>query len=791
LHGVSDSLIALAYFSIPATLLYFIRRRRDAPYPGLFFMFGAFIILCGLTHVCEVWTIWNSAYYLTGGVKAATAAVSLATAGVLIRLTPQALQLRGPVELQRLNEELETRVKERTSELEQANAALRREIAQRKRSEAEIVRLNGELQRRLVEQHALFAVLPVGVGVAEDSECRSIRTNDTFARMLNINAEVNASLSSPPNRNQLPFRVTKSGKTLEPHELPMQACARENRSLTDFEETIERNDGSQIHVIANAVPLRDEAGRVTGCVATFQDITARKALEEELKLVIEAAPSALLKLDEQGKIILVNEQAEQLFGYPRAELLGRAAEDLVPARFREGRPDSKSGFFDSPSKATSVLPGDLFIVRKSGAEVPVEISVNPVHTSGGPSRLVSVTDISERRQAESHRLAVERKLQETQKLESLGVLAGGVAHDFNNLLTGVLGNASLARTSLPTSAPTQDMLEQIEMSARRAADLCKQMLAYSGRGRFVVGPVDINRLVTDTTHLLKISISKSCVLRFHLAPSLPAVEADATQIRQIIMNLVINASEAVGDASGVIAISTGVARVNAEYLETIRYNMDLKPGDYVVLEVSDSGCGMDEATIARIFDPFFSTKFTGRGLGLAAVLGIVRGHLGGLKVYSEPGRGTTFKLLLPSTTAPAVPPPVAASEPDDSWRGYGTVLVVDDEESVRTVAARVLENLGYDVELAEDGREGVEKFRSNPAGYQLVLLDLTMPHMDGEEAFRQMRHMHPGVRVLLMSGFNEHDATSRFAGKGLAGFVQKPFEIDALMNSVRTVALAT
>ena len=399
-----------------------------------------------------------------------------------------------------------------------------------------------------------------------------------------------------------------------------------------------------------------------------------------------------------------------------------------------------------------------------------------------------ITDITERKIAERERRQIENKLVESAKLESLGVLAGGIAHDFNNLLTGILGNASLARQELPPSSPGQPMLDQIEHSARRAADLCKQMLAYSGRGRFVIQRLDLNTLIEDTTHLLQISIGKNCILRFNLAVELPAISADATQLRQIIMNLVINASEAIGNRSGVLALNTGVARVDAEYLRSFRPDATPTPGDYVFIEVSDNGCGMDAATLARIFDPFFTTKFTGRGLGLAAVLGIVRGHKGGLKVYSEVGKGTTFKLFFPCVPGKAE----AIDEPIDNgpqFHGSGTVLVADDEETVRTVAARMLEHLGFSVVLAADGREAVEKFRAEPARFVFVLLDLTMPHLDGEETFRQLRLLNPGVRVILTSGFNHHEAINRFVGKGLAGFIQKPFELANFSKTVRSVLL--
>jgi len=424
--------------------------------------------------------------------------------------------------------------------------------------------------------------------------------------------------------------------------------------------------------------------------------------------------------------------------------------------------------------------GSVHWVASKGRAFYDEASGKPVRMAG------TALDITARRQAEEERLRVEKKLQDTQKLESLGILAGGIAHDFNNLLTGVIGNASLARMELPDSSPTLPYLRQIDEAAFRAADLCKQMLAYAGKGRFVIQDIDLSALIRETTHLLQCSIAKGVVLKFHLAHDLPAVSADATQLRQIVMNLVINASEAIGERSGTVTISTGLVRADRAYLDATLVAPELPAGDYVHLEVNDNGSGMTSDTISRIFDPFFTTKFTGRGLGLAAVLGIVRGHGGTLKVYSEPDKGTSFKILLPCGAAPATAPAVAASA-GDLWRGSGTVLVVDDEETVRGTASRMLQAFGFNVITANDGREAVERFRTAPAEIRAVLLDLTMPHLDGEGTFRELRVLCPDVRVLLMSGFNEQEAITSFVGKGLAGFLQKPFRVETLRDRLREV----
>ena len=421
------------------------------------------------------------------------------------------------------------------------------------------------------------------------------------------------------------------------------------------------------------------------------------------------------------------------------------------------------------------------IMRRDGQELIVhELAEVLRDAAGRPVRMIgTVQDVTERRRAEEQRQLMERKFQETQKLESLGVLAGGIAHDFNNLLTGILGNACLARMETSSGSSIHAHLEQIESSSLRAAELCKQMLAYSGKGRFVIQRIDLDTLVDETMHLLQLSISKKAVLKINLATGLPGVMGDATQIRQIIMNLVMNASDAIGERSGVIHVRTAFLHAGPTDLVGLIGASDLTPGDYVLLEVTDNGCGMSAETQAKMFEPFFTTKFTGRGLGLAAVLGIVRGHGGALKVSSELDRGTTFKLLLPATGVASVESKVERRL-IPQWRGQGTVLVVDDEDGVRLVAGRMLQKLGFDILSASDGEKGLEVYRARHESICAVLLDLTMPRMDGEETFREIRRIRPDACVVLMSGFNEQDAAARFVGKGLAGFVQKPFTPDEL-----------
>jgi two-component system, cell cycle sensor histidine kinase and response regulator CckA len=398
------------------------------------------------------------------------------------------------------------------------------------------------------------------------------------------------------------------------------------------------------------------------------------------------------------------------------------------------------------------------------------------------------------RWAELDRAQIERRLHETQKLESLAVLAGGIAHDFNNLLTVIQGNAELAGQHLSAEGFSEQdrgmlspLLEQIESASHRASGLCAQMLAYSGRSRFRLDNLDLSALVRDLADLLRHTIPARASLRLQLDPKLPPLLGDAAQIRQFLTNLVHNAGEALRQGAGVITITTSSRHADKSELAAGYLSPDLPEGEYVRVEIRDDGHGMTPEVVARVFDPFFTTKFVGRGLGLAAVLGIVRGHLGAIQVESTPGVGSCFRVLLPAgtSTAPVVstsPANLPASERPEQ----GAVLVVDDEEAVRGVTGRILEHAGFRVLLANSGREALHQLQSGQA-IGLVLLDLTMPEMDGAETFQEIHRLHPDVPVILLSGFSEAEATSRVNSPGLAGFLKKPYQGSELIARVKSV----
>ena len=405
-------------------------------------------------------------------------------------------------------------------------------------------------------------------------------------------------------------------------------------------------------------------------------------------------------------------------------------------------------------------------------------------------------DLLVREQAARHAAeASEAESRHVQKLESIGVLAGGIAHDFNNLLHVVLGNADIALSQLPQSTPAREPLEEVVRATLRAADLTRQLLAYSGKGAFVIRHLDLSSEVREMATLLRTAISKQAVLAWELAPELPAISADATQVRQIVMNLITNASDALGDNGGTITLRTGV--IHSRELKDDRFGEPRRGeggkaayGSYVYLEVADTGVGMIQDTLNRIFDPFFSTKFTGRGLGLAAVMGIVRAHSGLIRIRTEPGQGTSFRVLFPPVagTAPMEEEPAGIRS---GWRGSGTILVVDDEEGVREVAERMLHEIGYCTIAAQDGRQAIDILERTKDEITGMLLDVSMPHMGGQETLRRLRAIYPDLPVVMMSGYTEQVVAEQMGESSHSiAFLQKPFVAEDLVTAFRHFAEA-
>lgn len=397
-----------------------------------------------------------------------------------------------------------------------------------------------------------------------------------------------------------------------------------------------------------------------------------------------------------------------------------------------------------------------------------------------------IWDVVLRKRAEEERLELEKRLLHTQKLESLGVMAGGIAHDFNNLLMAIIGNLEFSLMEMDSANPVVKNIDQAIIASRRAADLTRQMLAYSGKGHFLISRLSLSDLVKENAGIFKTVIPKTVELRLDLMEKIPSISADAGQIQQIVMNLITNASESIEGNSGEIIITTGIEELDAEYLKKSRIDVPGGPGFFVFLEVTDTGCGMDDVTLNRIFDPFFTTKFTGRGLGMSAVLGIVKGHMGAVIVESRPAYGTSIKIFFPLKEDTS--PDIYALDNRVKAGAYpiknGKLLIVDDEEMILKICRNALEKKGFSILSASDGEEAVSVFKNNSSDIQCVVLDLKMPRMDGISAFREIRKIKPDTRVILTSGYSETEATDLFADEGLDGFIQKPYQIRELIDEI-------
>lgn len=528
-----------------------------------------------------------------------------------------------------------------------------------------------------------------------------------------------------------------------------------------------------------AFPILGADGRPERFVLMHEDITERRKAEDALResedrfrgLYMHTTDAIFwVGVGEDGSFRYEgsNPAHQAMAGLSEEQIVGRSPEECLPHE-----------------QATEVTVHYRSCLESG---MPVTYEVNQ-ETEKGPRFHQTILVPIRNREGRIYRLVgtsrdltpikqTEEALRQAQKLESLGVLAGGIAHDFNNLLTAILGNLNMAQLTLSPESPAQPHLEAVEQTVLKASDLTRQMLAYSGKGRFVVRHLDLNEVVREMTHLLQVSISKKIGLRFRFASSLPAIEADAAQIQQVIMNLVTNASDAIGDEEGTITISTHLQELDPLDIARIFSAQELGPGRFVVLEVGDTGCGISPETLDRIFDPFFTTKASGRGLGLSAMLGILRGHGGGFKIYSEVGRGTLFKVYFPAGQEPAVASFRPAAEAEGEL--HGTVLVVDDEPAILKTLDTMLRRFGLQVITARDGVEALERFQENRDCVDLVLMDLTMPRMDGRETFVRMRRLCPDLSVILSSGYNEQETVQDFLGKGLAGFIQKPYQLKEL-----------
>lgn len=504
-------------------------------------------------------------------------------------------------------------------------------------------------------------------------------------------------------------------------------------------------------------------------------VSSRREIEK-IKKVIEQADEAIIITDVAGIVEYVNPAFERLSGYSKEESIGQP-----PSIIKSGKQSDK--FYKQ--LWSNILSGQTYYAdfinrRKDGELYTVAQTIFPFFNESG--EIEGFAGL-QRDITQSKKIA--DKLQHADRVESLGVLAGGIAHDFNNILTSIMGNASLAKMQVESSHPVFEHLDSIESASLSAADLCRQMLAYSGKGQFVIRAINISRKIEKMGQLINISVSKIITLKYQLTDELPLIEADVAQVQQVILNLLTNASEAIGEESGIISVSTGIMEASNEYLKSSYCEPNIQAGRFVFLEVSDTGCGMTAEVQKKIFDSFFTTKFTGRGLGMSAMLGIINAHKGAMRIYSKPNSGTTIRVLFP----------VAEKQQTDSLQkelnietqNHGTILLIDDENNVREITAAMLEQMGADVIKAVGGENGIHLYQQYQHDIDLVLLDLTMPDMNGHDCFRELQRINPNVKVIITSGYSEQESMQRFDGKYPNGFIQKPFTPEQLIKTFSKV----
>ncbi|MRR55163.1 MAG: PAS domain S-box protein [Deltaproteobacteria bacterium] len=560
-------------------------------------------------------------------------------------------------------------------------------------------------------------------------------------------------------------------------------------------------DGRMVWINWSHAAFRDESGTIVEVLSVGTDVTDRKKAEDEvarsrnyISNIVNVIGDPVFVKDDRHRYVLANDALCCLINRSKEELLGKSDQDFFPQ-------EQVAVFWEKDDLVLLTGVGNIneeeVLDAGTGQNRRVITRKSRYVDADGNRFLVGVArDVTDLRRAEEERMELNMRLLQAQKLESLGVLAGGIAHDFNNLLMVIMGNLDLALYKLHGEPDVRQSIAHAVNATRRATELTNRMLAYTGKGSFSVERLNLSDLVEENVNMFTASVSKKLTLELRPDHSAPQVMADVAQVQQVIMNLITNACEAIGDQSGTIILATGVRECDSAYLDKSRLQEKPPPGKYVWLEVSDTGCGMDEDTVQRLFDPFFTTKFTGRGLGMSVVLGIVRGHHGALLVDSTPGKGTVIRVLFPAVESSC---PVkgmladATVQRDESgmFRLSGNVLLADDETMVREVCKVMLQELGFTVVTAVDGEDAVRAFCVRPDSIDLVILDASMPNKGGVEAFMDLRKVRPDVKVILSSGYTEIGIAEQVADKGLNGFIQKPFTLEGLRRIATEVFCRT
>ena len=495
----------------------------------------------------------------------------------------------------------------------------------------------------------------------------------------------------------------------------------------------------------------------------------QKALERQSTTILRSSVDGLVVVGTNGLIRFTNPAAEHL--------LHQTAEELLNCPF--GYP------------LVTGQTSEINIVHDHSSSTPVEMRVVPIEWENEPAYLTSLRDLTERRKAEEERQRHETERQHAQKLESLGVLAGGIAHDFNNLLMSIVARAGLALRSLPSDSPTRAHLDMIEKSGLRGGELANQMLTFAGQTQLVFQPINLKQFLQDSQSFLRSTVSKRITLTCQLADELPAIYGDRSQLRQLLMNVVTNAAEAIGEQDGLISMTTSSLDVSTQDFSEYHIIGDLPMGSCVSLNIQDTGHGIQPELIPKIFDPFFSTKFPGRGLGLATLLGLVRGHGAAIAVRSHVGRGTEFWFMFPRSQQPTLQqsPSVTLPVNPSSNPTPTKILIVDDEEDVRTTCSLILHEIGFDALVAQDGKAGAHIFEQHQGQIALVFLDLTMPYVDGGKLAEKIREMDQAIPILVSSGYTEEEAMKHFAQSKINAFIQKPFQVEVLIAKIQELTM--
>lgn len=609
-----------------------------------------------------------------------------------------------------------------------------------------------------------------------DEDCRFLEVNEAFCRMTGYTVD-----------ELLRMRISD----LEVNEHANGGVPSHTRTgLHHFPTAHRHKSGHVVQLEISVNVLHDNGQKIL--VGFARDVTEKRRAAEELgrltrlqQLVLDSAGEGIAGLDRDGNFAFMNPVAARMLGSRIGELIGRSAHEVLfsvsPCRVEGDRPDCPICTILRWGTGSLRLEGEFS--RADGTPFSVEYSITAMREGSDVIGAVLVfRDMTEHRQAEAERRNLEAHIQQAQKLESLGLLAGGVAHDLNNTLVGVQGNACLVLGQIPDGTELHDRLQRIVTACERASKVIDQMLAYSGRVPCDKSPLDLNELIDDMTEFMRAAVPKRITLEARLEPELPMIEADNGQLQQVITNLLVNGLEAIGDRTGRITISTSRMQLSADETKQRFPGQKLKPGPCVGLQVEDTGRGMSAEVVQRIFEPFFSQKSVGRGLGLSAMHGVVRAHRGGVSVESEPERGTRFTIVFPVLERPVAAQ--TAHQPELHLESGSTVLVIDDEFEVRDVIKDMLTDRGLEVLTAADGTRGIEVFAEHADEIDLVLLDLTMPGKSGAEVFQELLAIRPDARVIVSSGFIEESVSSHFGEAMPAAFLHKPFTTDALMEKI-------